>query len=436
MRWTVRLRLTLLYSGLFLVAGALLVALIYLLVEHSPFPGPPTAPDPPDLPDPLSPPSPLSPLSPLSPPDGLEPPVTTPGIEAEQAASLRRLLVNSLIALVVMAFASMLLGWLMAGRVLRPLGDMTATVRRITADRLDRRLAAPGPDDELKELADTFDELLDRLEAAFTAQRRFVANASHELRTPLTLQRAMAEVALGDPEADAGALRAVLERLLAAGRHQERLIEALLTLARSQQGLQHREPLDLALITAQALDQREPPPEDGNEDPNEDPNRDQDDYPDEAQSRAGSGDRDEAHDDHPDPRLRRSVGGPGGRRVRVERALGPAPASGDRALLERLVSNLLDNAVRHNVPGGWISVSTAVRSGRPTLRVANSGPVIPPDRAGTLLQPFQRLETRRRADGDGLGLGLSIVAAIVQAHDGALNVRPLPEGGLEVTVTL
>ncbi|MEV0590749.1 sensor histidine kinase [Nonomuraea cavernae] len=407
MRWTVRLRLTLLYSGLFLVAGALLVALIYLLVEHSPFPGPPTAPNPPSplSPSPLNPPSPPAapgtpgtpgtPATPGTPGtpgtpegldrlDGFEPPGSTPGIEAEQAASLRRLLVNSLIALVVMAFASMLLGWLMAGRVLRPLGDMTATVRRITADRLDRRLAAPGPDDELKELADTFDELLDRLEAAFTAQRRFVANASHELRTPLTLQQAMAEIALADPEADAEALRAVLERLLTAGRHQERLIEALLTLARSEQGLHHREPLDLALITAQALDQRETTPE----------------------------------------------------APHVEHVLGPAPASGDRALVERLVSNLLDNAVRHNVPGGWISVSTAMRSGRPTLRVANSGPVIPPDKVGTLLQPFQRLETSRRADGDGLGLGLSIVAAIVQAHDGGLDARPLPEGGLEVTVTL
>jgi signal transduction histidine kinase len=281
-----------------------------------------------------------------------------------------------------MAFASILLGRLMAGRVLRPLGDMTATVRRITADRLDRRLAASGPDDELKELADTFDELLDRLEAAFTAQRRFVANASHELRTPLTLQQAMAEVALADPEADAGSLRAVLERLLAAGKHQERLIEALLTLARSQQGLDHRQPLDLAAITGQALGQ------------------------------------------------------PGNPGVRIESALHPAPASGDRALIERLVANLLDNAVRHNVPGGWIKVATAMRSGRPTLRIANSGPVIPPGRVHTLLQPFQRLETGRKATGDSLGLGLSIVAAIVKAHHGTLEARPLPGGGLEVTVAL
>ncbi|MCT9932639.1 ATP-binding protein [Planotetraspora sp. A-T 1434] len=360
MRRTVRLRLTLLYSGLFLAAAVLLVALIYFLVENSPFPGPPTAP---------------------APPGGLDTPVPAPVWE-QQAENLRRLLVNSLIALSIMAFASILLGRLMAGRVLQPLGDMTATVRRITADRLDQRLAASGPDDELKELADTFDELLDRLEAAFTAQRRFVANASHELRTPLTLQHAMVEVALADLEADAESLRAVLERLLAAGQHQERLIEALLTLARSQQGLHHRQPLDLAVITGQALDQR---------------------------------------------------GDPG---VPVQSRLHPAPASGDRALIERLVANLLDNAMRHNVPGGWVKVATAVQSGRPTLRISNSGPVIPPDRVHMLLQPFQRLEGGRRASGDGLGLGLSIVAAIVEAHHGTLETRPLPKGGLEVTVAL
>ncbi|GII00514.1 sensor histidine kinase [Planobispora takensis] len=383
MRQTVRLRLTLLYSGLFLLAGALLIALIYFLVEYSPFPEPPTAPAAPSAPAPAEPGATPPPAAPPAPdrPDSAEPPAPAAGPDDRQAGSLRRLLVNSLIALAVMAFASMVLGWLMAGRVLRPLGEMTATVRRITADRLDRRLAASGPDDELKELADTFDELLDRLEAAFTAQRRFVANASHELRTPLTLQQAMAEVALADPEADTASLRAVLERLLAAGKHQERLIEALLTLARSQQGLHHRQSLDLAGITGQVLDRR-------------------------------------------------------GEEVRLTSALRPAPASGDRALLERLVVNLVDNASRHNVPGGWIKVETAVRSGRPTLRVANSGPVIPPDQVPALLEPFRRPATGRKAVGDGLGLGLSIVAAIVGAHHGTLEVRPLPEGGLEVTVTL
>ncbi|AQZ69734.1 two-component sensor (kinase) [[Actinomadura] parvosata subsp. kistnae] len=357
MRRTVRLRLTALYGGLFLMAGVVLVVLIYLLVRYSPFPAPPAAPDP---------------LGGLSVPEPQPP----------RPDTLSRLLVNSLIALAVMAGAAAVLGWVTAGRVLRPLGEMTATVRRITADRLDRRLAATGPDDELKGLADTFDALLDRLEAAFTAQRRFVANASHELRTPLTLQRAMAEVALADPDADAQALRGVLERVVAAGKHQERLIEALLVLARSQQGLDQRQPLDLAEIAAEALDP------------------------------------------HP------------GIDLETDLRLGPAPASGDRALLERLVTNLIDNAVRYNVPGGRIEVETATRAGRAVLRVANSGPVIPPEQAHLLTQPFQRLEGGRRAGRDGLGLGLSIVAAIVEAHDGTLDVTPLPDGGLDVTVTV
>ncbi|NUW43214.1 sensor histidine kinase [Nonomuraea rhodomycinica] len=371
-----RLRLTLLYAGLFLLAGTALITLLYVLVEYSPFGRPPAAP---------------------APPGGAGPVPPEVVADAPRDAELRRLLVNSLVALPVMAFASTALGWYVAGRVLRPLARMTATVRHITADRLDRRLAATGPDDELKELADTFDALLDRLESAFTAQRAFVANASHELRTPLTLQRAMAEVALADPDADAAALRAVLDRLLAAGRHQERLIEALLTLARSRQGPQRRGPFDLAEVTRQTLDERDVVPG----------------------ARAGT-----------EPRSPLAAG------PRVEADLRPAPAAGDRALVERLVANLLGNAARHNVPGGWIRVSTGVEAGRAVLRVSNSGPVIPPGRVDTLLQPFQRLETGRRAMGDGLGLGLSIVAAIAEAHHGTLELSALPGGGLEATVTL
>ncbi|WP_220502409.1 sensor histidine kinase [Microbispora sp. H10670] len=359
---TVRLRLTLLYTGLFLVAGALLVALVYVLARFSPFPGPAPAP---------------------TAPGGGGPPAGTLGPDhVAQAANLRRLLVNSLVAFVVAAFAAMVLGWFAAGRALRPLGAMTATVRRITAERLDRRLPVSGPDDELRRLAVTFNDLLDRLEGAFTAQRRFVANASHELRTPLTLQRATAEIALADPEADAESLRAVLGRMLAAGEHQERLIEALLTLARSQEGLHRRERLDLAAVTAQAL----------------------------------------RHGDDPGPR--------------IEASLHPAPAFADPALIERLVANLLDNARRYNVPGGWITVWTGVTGGLPTLRIRNSGPPIPAERVPLLLQPFQRLQSGRKAGRDGLGLGLSIVAAIAEAHHGTLDVRPLSEGGLDVTVAL
>ncbi|MEV4888581.1 ATP-binding protein [Nonomuraea sp. NPDC055795] len=357
---TVRFRLTALYSGLFVLAGALLVGLTYLLVEHSPFPSPPAAP--------------------VLPVGGVSAAVTVrePALGAlRNPVMSKRLLVNSLIALGAMAVASLWLGWLVAGRALRPLGVMTATVRRITADRLDRRLSATGPDDELRELADTFDELLDRLDAAFTAQRRFVANASHELRTPLTLQRAMAEVALADPDADAVALRAVLERLLAAGLHQERLIEALLTLARGQQGLGRREPLDLAAVAEPFVDH------------------------------AG-----------------------------VRATLAPAPVSGDRALLERLVANLVGNAVTYSGPGGLIVVETGANDATATLRVANSGAVIPPEQVPMLVQPFRRLEPGRRASGDGLGLGLSIVAAIVEAHQGTLDLSAPPEGGLSVSVTL
>ncbi|MGI5241632.1 sensor histidine kinase [Dactylosporangium sp. CA-139066] len=358
MRQSIRLRLALIYGGLFLAAGVLLVALIYVLVAYSPFPTPPAAPAPPGA--------------------SASPEVAAHG---QQAETLRRLLVNSLVALAVMASAAICIGWVMAGRALRPVADMTATVRRISADRLDRRLAVSGPDDELKKLADTFDELLDRLQAAFTAQRRFIANASHELRTPLTLQHTLAEVALADPQADAPSLRAVLGRVLVAGRQQEHLIEALLTLARSQQGLHQRQRVDLATVTRHTLTQG---------------------------------------------------GDPG---LRIESALHPAATSGDRALIERLVENLLDNAVRHNVPDGWISVTTGVQSGRPTLRISNSGPVIPPAQVPMLLEPFQRLGNDRRSTSDGLGLGLSIVAAIIDAHHGALDVRPLPQGGLDVTVT-
>ncbi|WP_208804429.1 sensor histidine kinase [Microbispora triticiradicis] len=359
---TVRLRLTLLYTGLFLVAGALLVALVYVLVRFSPFPGPALAP---------------------TAPGGGGPPAGTPGPDhVEQAVTLRRLLVNSLVAFAVAAFVAMVLGWFAAGRALRPLGAMTATVRRITAERLDRRLPVSGPDDELRRLAVTFNDLLDRLEGAFTAQRRFVANASHELRTPLTLQRATAEIALADPEADAESLRAVLGRMLAAGEHQERLIEALLTLARSQEGPHRRERLDLAVVTAQAL----------------------------------------RHEDDPGPR--------------IEASLHPAPTFADPALIERLVANLLDNARRYNVPSGWVTAWTGVTGGRPTLRIRNSGPLIPAERVSLLLQPFQRLQSGRKAGRDGLGLGLSIVAAIAEAHHGTLEVRPLSEGGLDVTVAL
>lgn len=376
-RPTVRLRLTLLYGGLFLATGAALVGLVYVLVAQGPLLGSPPEPDPPAA-------------------DGvsggfaLAPPELAGELreqaELQRAADLRRLLTASLIALTALTGGSLLLGWVVAGRVLRPLGAMTAQVRRISADALDQRLAATGPDDELTELADTFDDLLARLESAFAAQRRFVAHASHELRTPLTLQRAVVDVTLTDPDASATTLRAALDRVRSAGQRQERIIDALLTLARSQPGLLDRQPLDLA-EPARAV-------------------------------------------------IRELTAGAAARGVEIDAALDPAPAAGDAELVERLVRNLLDNAVRHNVPGGWVRASTAAAEDGTTLRVVNSGPLVRADAVPALYEPFQRLGGRRGTGEDGLGLGLSIAAAVVEAHGGTLTTVARAEGGLDLTVRL
>ncbi|QIB48195.1 sensor histidine kinase [Streptomyces aureoverticillatus] len=361
-RWTVRLRLTLLYGALFLASGAALLIVTYVLVatrkpqiiRKTTSPG-----STPWLPDDFG-------------------PVPDPG--AQREAMLEQLLTQSGIALALMSAVSVALGWLMAGRALRPVRTMADKARRISERNLHERLAVGGPDDELKDLGDTIDGLLARLDTAFTTQKRFVANASHELRTPLTLQRAMIEVALANPAANAGSLRAVCERLLATGERQEHLIEALLTLARGQRGLQRREPVDLVALVAVVLHEQAP----------DDP--------------------------------------------RVERSLGPARTAGDPRLLESLVTNLVSNAVRHNVPGGWIRVHTGVSDGRPVLRMTNSGPEIPHERVEALFQPFQRFETRTGTP-DGHGLGMSIVAAVADAHGAPVTAHPGPEGGLDITVT-
>ncbi|MDG4862550.1 HAMP domain-containing sensor histidine kinase [Streptomyces sp. T-3] len=372
---SIRWRLTLLYGGLFVVAGTLLLTITYVLMSHAHPGGPVTHSV--QLPDGLAPPG-----------DGVE-----RGFEAvleEQAAALHQdqldsLVVRSAVALGLMAAVSLGLGWLMAGRVLAPLRTMTAGARRISADNLHERLAVPGPADELKDLADTFDDLLARLEGAFGAQRQFVANASHELRTPLTLQQAVIDITLADPAADTTALRAALGRVRAAGQEQERLIDALLTLARSQRGLERREYVDLAVLVRALL----------------------------------------------------PAAGPGVPRVAVE--LHTAPVLGDPQLIERLVVNLRDNAVRHNTPdpnGSWISLWTGIEDGRATLRIANSGPAIPADQVDGLFAPFRRLGPDRVRTRDGLGLGLSIVAAVAAAHGGAVRASPRAQGGLNVEVTL
>jgi signal transduction histidine kinase len=300
-------------------------------------------------------------------------------------AELRLLIEQSGIALGIMAALSIGLGWLAAGRVLRPLRTLNDHAREISASNLHKRLALTGPDDELKQLANTFDDLLGRLESSFAAQRQFVANASHELRTPLARAQTLVEVALGDPEATIESLRSSHLRVLAAGKQQERVIEALLTLARSERGLDEREPFDLADVTRRVLAARRP-------------------------------DAEERH-------------------VYVHATLDRAEAGGAPHLAERLVANLIDNAIRHNLPaGGRIDVVTTSRDGRACLWVSNSGPHVPREDVERLLQPFERLGAARTDHGDGVGLGLSIVQSIAAAHEATLRVQPRDDGGLDVEV--
>ncbi len=304
------------------------------------------------------------------------------GIDQVKHAQLSTLLTRSGLALAIMALASIGLGWVMAGRALRPVRTMSFRARGISERNLHERLALEGPDDELKELATTFDGLLGRLEAAFESQRRFVANASHELRTPITLERALVEVALADPDPTIDSLRDTCRRVLTASEHQERLIEALLTLARSQRGLESRGPVDLREITAEVV---------------------------------------------------RAVPADG---LRVETDLRAARTTGDQAMVERLVANLVENAVRHNRPDGWVSAWTGERDGLPTIEVTNVGPVVEPVQVEELVKPFHRADQNGNGHGpgQGLGLGLSIVQAIAEAHGAALHTDARPEGGLRVSV--
>jgi signal transduction histidine kinase len=394
-RHTVRLRLTLVYGGLFLASGTGLLIITYLLVAHRlpPFVtinhagtagtgasagpgtmigGPRAAACAPVGPGPVTP-AQLARCAQQA----------KASLARQRAAELNQLLTTSGIALAITTVISIGLGWLVAGRVLRPLRTITTAAQRLSASSLHQRLALAGPDDELKELGDTFDGLLARLEASFAAQRQFVANASHELRTPLARQRAVAEVALADPERTVASLSHACRRVLAAGEQQERLIEALLTLARSQRGLGRREPVELAAIT--------------------------------------------------DDAVRCRLAEAGRRGLTVHADLSSAATLGDVRLAERLAANLLDNAVAHNTPGGWVRVRTGHRAGHAVLSVANSGPAIAPAQLGRLFEPFQRLGADRTGH-DGLGLGLSIVRAIADAHQATLRARALPGGGLDIQV--
>ena len=303
---------------------------------------------------------------------------------AYQSRELRQLLVESGIALAIMAVVAVLLGWIMAGRVLRPLRTITATTRDISASSLHQRLALAGPDDELKELGDTIDGLLGRLEASFDSQRQFVANASHELRTPLTRQRTLAQVALSDPHATAESLRAAHERVLVSGEQQEQLIDALLTLSRAQSSTVTLHAVDLTALVRELVEPRE---------------------------------------------IEAEVRG-----VRLASTLAPAQLEGNRRLVERLVVNLLDNALRYNTPGGVVRVECGTRDGAAWLAVTNDGPVVRPDEIGQLYEPFVRLGVERTAAGDGFGLGLCVVRAVATAHGATLETVARPGGGLAVEV--
>jgi signal transduction histidine kinase len=304
---------------------------------------------------------------------------------AQRAADSHQLLVNSGIALAIVAVLALLAGWLVAGRMLRPIRTITRTARRISSTSLHERLALDGPEDELKELGDTLDDLFGRLDAAFEAQRHFVANASHELRAPLTRQRALIQVALADPDANFTSLRTAHERVLASEQQLEQMLDALLTLTRGQAGLERREQLDLAAIASQALRARD--------------------------SEAA------------------------GRDLDVRATLATAPTNGDPRLLERLIANLIDNAIRHNAPGGHVDITTGTRDRHAFLAITNTGPTVPPEQIERLFQPFQRLGAARTQHNNGHGLGLSIVQAISTAHRAELTTRARAQGGLTIEIS-
>jgi signal transduction histidine kinase len=308
----------------------------------------------------------------------------TQTVAASQAHTLNSLLLESGLALGFMTIASVGLGWWVAGRVLRPVHRITDAARRLSEQTLHDRINLDGPHDELKELADTFDAMLARLDRAFNSQRRFVANASHELRTPLATERVLIDEALANRSAGREELRAILEQLRVNSEDTERLIDALLVLARSERGLAQREPVDLAYVAAGVVEQANP----------------------EAVA--------------------------GGIEVRAD--VHPATFAGDSGLVERLVGNLVENAIRHNVDGGWVSVTTSQTGGQVGLLVANSGRILDPEAVPGLVEPFRRDGPDRSSTGGGFGLGLSIVAAIVTAHGGQLDLAARSDGGLDARV--
>jgi signal transduction histidine kinase len=311
-------------------------------------------------------------------------PAPSPSIGTGPGISLSQLLTGSAVALVLLIPVALALGWFVAGRFLHPLRAITATAQIISAGNLHQRLDLGEPTDELTELGHTLDDLFARLQASFDAQRHFVANASHELRTPLAGLRTLLEVALADPDADADTLRSACQEALALGGHQERLVQALLTLATSERGVTRWDTLDLAHIVEEVLISR----------------------------------RDQAAETG----------------IEVAEDLMPAVLAGDPRLIESLVTNLIDNAIRHNHADGHVKVTTQLSGGQVVLSVTNSGPVIPDDQIQRLFHPFQKLAPDRHSRDAGYGLGLAIVNAVTQAHYATLATSARPEGGLSITV--
>jgi signal transduction histidine kinase len=424
-RASVRLRLTLTYSVLFVVSGAALLGASYLLVSHREHgggtaasivcsikvQGSGTAEGARPVPAGAVPPAQTC-LSVLKAagggfaygsatgssgavklPSGVLPPGALQrdeqlrqAVAKSQNHTLQSLLIESLVALGFLAVASLGLGWWIAGRVLRPIHRITNAARRLSEQTLHERIDLGGPNDELKELADTFDAMLGRLDRAFTSQRRFVANASHELRTPLATERVLIDEALANRGASPEELRAILEQLRVNSEETEGIINALLLLARSERGIERWSAVDLAAVAGSVI------------------------------TRAGA----EAIT----------------RGVELQSELVAAPVAGDPNLLERVAGNLVENGIRHNVAGGWVRVTTGSDGGFGVLHVSNGGRVLDPEGVAGLVEPFRRDGADRSSTAAGFGLGLSIVDAIVTAHGGRLRLAARPDGGLDVSVTL
>ncbi len=358
-RVSVRTRLTLLYGAMFFAAGVALLLVTYLLLRRV-----------------MSAAIVVGPFG-----DVLPEQYRTAVINSV----MHTLLLESIIALIAIGVVAIAVGYVVAGRALAPLQRVTATARRLSESTLHQRIALEGPEDEIKELADTFDAMLERLARAFDSQRRFVANASHELRTPLTINRTLIEVALTDPQASED-LKVVGRTLLATNARHQRLIDGLLLLARSERGLDARTPVDLSDVAHSALATVRP-------------------------ALAGAG-------------------------LTLDEELAAAPTAGEPVLLEHLVRNLLDNAVNYNCDRGMVWLRTWTHDGASFVYVANTGPTIAPYDIPRLFEPFRRLEDDRVGSERGAGLGLSIVASVVRVHAGAINAVPRPGGGLEITVRM